>query len=170
MKRILGVVLVLVLGNAALAQELRPFVNDRFGVSVQVPSDWQAEPPPANGDGRTFVSRDGTAKLSVYSNFGPVSETANFGEYRFWLMDAEEARYPITYKAAGNGWFVLSGVQGSEIIYMRVIAACDDRSLAHHLRLSYPAAQKKAYDALVGRVASSLRHINDKACPGGEAD
>ena len=45
------------------------YVNVRFGVSVDVPADWRAEAPSANGDGRGFVSPDGAARLLVYGGF-----------------------------------------------------------------------------------------------------
>ena len=50
-----------------------------------------------------------------------------------------------------------SGTNGAQLVYIKVVAGCPDRSVAHHIRIAYPGAQKAGYDALVAHVARSLR-------------
>lgn len=156
-------ILALVLGDAA-AQQWRSYTNARFGAAADVPVGFRPEPPPANNDGRSFVSPDGTARISIYSSNAPSVVVASFAEYAAWLMQEEAARYPITYKAAGKGWFAFSGISEGEILYTRVIAGCPDQSIAHHVQLRYRVAAKAEYDPIVSHVAKSLRHASDAGC------
>jgi hypothetical protein len=72
--------------------------------------------------------------------------------------------YKVSYDAAGTEWFALSGSKGDRIIYVKVIAACPDRSIAHDVRIEYPAAEKGRYDAVVARLARSLREVGNVGC------
>ena len=147
--------------NAAHAETWKRYTNERFGTSVEVPADFTAKPPPANNDGRTFVSRDGSARILVYGSNAPSVVVESFAAYKDWVAE-EEAKdgLRISYKAGGPDWFALSGTAGPKVVYMKVVAGCSDRSVAHHVRIEYPSSQKASYDPVVARVARSLRAGN----------
>src|SRR5690606_24458332 len=63
-------VLALILARLSLpapAQEWGRYVNERFGVAVDVPPGFAAGEPPANGDGLQFTTP--TAELAVFGSF-----------------------------------------------------------------------------------------------------
>jgi hypothetical protein len=130
------------------------YTNERYGTVIEVPLHLfkVATPPPANGDGREFVSKDG-ARLWVYGSFAPYVVTKGFDEYKSWLLDQQNDLH-ITYRADGKGWIVLSGLKGPDIAYSKVIEGCE---AGHHLSIEYPASKKKLYDPIVTRMARSLR-------------
>src|SRR3954453_4112899 len=148
----------LLLIRAADAEAWKRYANERFGTTVEVPAAFTAKPPPANYDGCTFVSKDGSARILVYASSAPSVVVESFAAYRDWVADEESKEgLRISYRANGPDWFALSGTAGSKVIYMKVVAGCSDRSIAHHVRIEYPSAQKASYDTLVMRVARSIR-------------
>lgn len=159
-----GLTLVACIGLGQ-AETWHRYTNDRFGASAEIPSDFKADPPPENDDGRTFVSKDGKAKILVYGSYAPSVVVESFAAYRHWVRNAEkEGGLTISYDAGGRDWFALSGMAGDQITYLKVIGVCSKRSLALHVRIEYPAAEKRRYDTLVSRVGGSLRHISGLGC------
>ena len=66
MRSILALVL---LSSSAIAADWSSYANARFGVSIDIPPGFLNDvPEPANGDGLTFHSADGTAELLVWGN------------------------------------------------------------------------------------------------------
>lgn len=163
----LAIALAVTAALPAQAQAFRRYDNARYGTMVDVPAEFRMQPAPENNDGRTFVSPDGRGQIVVFGSHGPEVATGTFEEYRGWMAGNEEGR--ITYRAGGPGWFVLSGTSGSDIFYLKVVAGCRDRSIGHHIRIMYPAAQKAQYDAIVRRVAGSLTFRDSDECGGADA-
>ncbi len=132
------------------------YKNERFGTSAEVPLHLfkLVEPPPVNGDGRAFASRDG-AQLTISGSYGPYVVTDTFTEYKVWLLENAELDR-ITYKAEGKSWLVLSGVKGQNIVYEKVMEGC---GAAHTLHIEYPAIKKELYDPVAARIARSLERI-----------
>jgi hypothetical protein len=88
----------------------------RFGVALDVPDTFTMEPPPANDDGRSFTdARGGT--LRVWGGWPLDGLAADKAQVKgFYQSDGAE----ITFEAAGQGWYVLSGYLGDMIFYTRV--------------------------------------------------
>jgi hypothetical protein len=137
---------------AAAAPSWRTYVNERFGVAADVPADWRTEPPPANGDGAGFVSPDGGARIVVFARF-PL-ETSPSQALDELATPREGERVVYMQRAARS--LTLSGFSGDMIFYRRAILTCEDR-VWNNFEITYPASQKRAYDALVAHVAGSLR-------------
>ena len=148
-KRSTGISLV---GLIVLTPCAHAYVNDRFGVSVDVPADWRAEPPPENDDGRTFDSPDGAARILVYGGF-------QLGRSATQAMD-EKARpregERVTYLKRGARSVTVSGFAGSTIFYRRSLLTCGDQ-VWNTVEITYPASERRGYDRLVARLAASLR-------------
>src|SRR3954462_10937531 len=84
----------------AQAETWTRYVNERFGTSVEVPAAFTAQPPAANTDGRTFVSKDGTARILVYGSNAPSVVVESFAAYRDWIAEAEaKDSLRISYRA-----------------------------------------------------------------------
>jgi len=144
--------------SVALANGWTTYVNPRFGTRAEVPlNGFSADRPPENGDGQSWTSADGKGRISVYGSFIVVAET--FRGYReFTLNTARADGVTITYSAGTGDWFAYSGTRGSVIVYMKALLSKDCTApIAHHIYLRYPATQRKRYDAIVTRIANSLR-------------
>ena len=148
------------------AGEWATYTNDRFGTSVQIPeSDLRALPAPQNGDGQGWVSKDMDVSLVVYGSYWGVT-VESWDDYRTDMRRYMlEEKVILTYAPRGDGWFVLSGKVGDNIVYMRVSRSKRCPDIAHHLRLEYPATQKEQRDAMVARVSKSMGEVLSAACP-----
>lgn len=124
--------------------------NARYGTVISYPAGYfRPDPAPDSGDGRRFSSIDGQAWFYVFAQYNaeglsPVQQSAR---------DAEE-HGGASYRAAGQGWYVLSGLRGEEIYYRRVTE--DETGLIRVFEIGYPAVRKAEFDAVVGYMAKSF--------------
>lgn len=71
------------LSSAAYGDDLRPYLNARFGSYALVPKGWPSLPPPKNGDGLIFVSPTSALALLFLGRFnlspddGPALSTGS---------------------------------------------------------------------------------------------
>ncbi len=149
---LIAAVVVLAVAGPAAAEEWKTYVNERFGTSADVPADWQAGEPPANGDGLKFTSPDGTASIAVFGSLQTFDTIAEAMAIYEMPQDGET----ITYRHRDKRALVVSGTRDGTIFYRRWILSCGD-TVWNGVSIEYPAADKAAYDALVTHVAHSLR-------------
>jgi hypothetical protein len=134
-------------------QGYRNYRNARFGVGADVPSDWKAGREPDNMDGLVFSSPDGAVTITV-SGILNADDTPASGV----IADEQRAQSgeTVIYRSKGPHQAVISGTRGAMIFYRKTMLSCKDQVI-NHLVIEYPAAQKQAFDALVMRVAASMR-------------
>lgn len=137
---------------SAHGETFRTYANARFGATAEVPSDWRSDPPPENGDGLIFRSPDGLASITVSGMLNIADSPDQAMSEREQAGDGET----ITFRQRGRRTITVSGLQGDKIFYRKAILVCGDQ-IWNDLSLDYPAARKAEYDALVVRVARSLR-------------
>ena len=143
---------------AATAQDdtWRTYVNARFGFLLDYPAEiFTSMRQSANGDGVVLTSADGKARLSAYAINAPQAETPV--RILRQLADREEPA-ETTYVRHGRTWGVISGyVQGRQrIFYTRLTLACQGR-VRLVMDMEYPSAHRQRYDALLARLADSMR-------------
>jgi hypothetical protein len=134
------------------AQDLARYTNARFAITALVPSHFEKEPPPENGDGATFVGPAGETVL-VYGGWNA------FGGLEQYMASVRGGLAQVTFEAAGAGWQVVSGYEHSgEIVYHKAIAGknCRGDKVMGHVRLRYPGPYRVFYDPLVKPIADSL--------------
>jgi hypothetical protein len=140
--------LAAMLSSRAEAQELRLYRDVEFGTTARVPATWAQSADETQQGGMRFVSRDGSARMAVWS----IADRGR--SLRDYMREiAAAGNVQVTYSPLRPGWFVLSGMRGGAIFYTRIMRAC---GRLHHVALEYPAARKRALDALVTRVSRSL--------------
>jgi serine/threonine-protein kinase len=152
MPRLLLTPVALLLATSALAQDWRVYSNPRFGTRAEVPRDWTMGPAPENDDGRVFTSPDGSASITVYGSlhvFDSIDEAMK-------IFEAPKDGETLTYAQRGPRAITVSGTRGERIFYRRAILTCRDQ-VWNGIAIDYPAARKQEFDALVTRVAKSLR-------------
>lgn len=144
---------LLVCASVALAApSWRRYANDRFGVTADVPADWQAQPPPENDDGLTFRSPDGRASLAVYGRFVTEDSATNALAAQAEPMKGER----IAYTQRGARTVTVSGFQGDKIFYRHSLLSCGAQVWSN-VELEYPADEKAALDPIVAHVVASLQ-------------
>lgn len=131
--------------------EYGAYNNPRFGYSISIPEGFIPEPPPTNGDGRSFYSQDGKGRLSVWGNHFPQTMGFNPQEYFEWVVSQTEGI--ITYKTIEGNWFVISGYKGDDIFYQKTFSGDDENTFL----IMYPKDQKATYDDIVTTLDRSFK-------------
>ncbi len=140
-------------GVAAAQQRWATYANPRFGTTADYPADLfvQRDPPPANGDGQAFRTRDGRARLAVWGAYNVQDDTP-----QSYLQSY--APSGITYRQVTSRHFVVSGTHEGEIFYERCNFSAGRDGVINCFELTYPAADKAAMDRIVTRLSQSLRN------------
>jgi hypothetical protein len=139
---------------APAGHDWKTYANVRYAYQVCYPADVlkpQDEAP--NGDGRHFASAGG-ATLSVWGSYPDGTLAADMAESVRHLTRDGGA---ITYKVVRPTWYVLSAQQGGTISYYRATLA-GTRMATFEMR--YPAAQKAAWDPVVGKIGGCLKMLD----------
>jgi hypothetical protein len=152
LKILLPVLFVVALMSAQTAQAQGPaswasYKNERFGYTLSYPSNvFSRQPPADNGDGQSFLTADGRAKLVVFG----AANRENFtpSKYRETILREFGGYDQMDYSPTGKTWFVLSGFRGENIYYQKVMFSCGG-SVINVLSVTFPRAEKKFYEGLV---------------------
>jgi len=134
----------------------RTYTNERFGSRIEYPANiFSPEPPPENGDGRRFKSRD--AEFTISAGYNVMSDT---------LQSLEDSlRHPdpgspadfanVTYRLSKGNVLVLSGFRADRVYYDKFVFSRDHETV-HHFAITYPASAKGTYDPVVERMSKSM--------------
>jgi hypothetical protein len=138
---------------SAAQSDWASYANARFGTWLDYPSDLFSErdPAPLNNDGRTFRSRDGRARLSVHAMHNVEADTPQ--RYLDKYLDDKN----VSFRRVTPNFFAVSGRNGADIYYRRCNFAGLEDGTIHCFEISYPAAEKAAFDPIVERIGKSLR-------------
>lgn len=149
---LLSVLMIVALPLGPASADTLTYRNARFGTTVTFPAEIFSSqmPPPANGDGMTWVSEDG-ASLSAYA-----SHNALMLSPREFADQASQGgdRFEVTYRRVTDDWVVLSGYEDGDIFYYRFEFGADD--VIHAMLLKYPPTLREKYDSLTGQIGGSL--------------
>lgn len=137
-----------VLGKSPVeAADWLRYCNAQFGQCADIPGGFRPDPPPENGDGLIFRDAGGMS-ITVSAMYNATQATLASER----ASDIETAGAP-TYQAEGPNWFVISGLRGAGVYYVKCYVT---HSAISTLWIEYPAARKSVYDAIVPRVAGSF--------------
>jgi hypothetical protein len=123
------------------------YCNDRFGQCADIPAGYRSDPPPDNSDGLVF--RDGAGMSITVSAMYNALDSTVASERR---SDVETLGAPA-YEARGSNWFVISGVKGDAVYYVKTFVK---PSTISSVWIEYPAARKADYDKVVAHVVKSF--------------
>jgi hypothetical protein len=129
--------------------------NEKYGFSLKYPGDiFKLERTTEAGDGHSFVSMDGKARLLV----GVLENTSSFtpATYQDHVAQQSYGRFKVTYRPLGKSWFALSGQGNDQIFYEKVIFSCSGR-LINSFAMIYPVDRRDVFDPLVERIEDSFR-------------
>ncbi len=132
----------------------RTYYNERFGTEVMLPVDClEIQPPPANGDGATFVAPDGIASASVFGSHN--ADGSDLSAIRQSLLGTP-AYGEVTYSPSGKDWFVLSGYRDNAIYYDKYILSHGGQIL-NGMLITYSPAAKAVFAPIVERMENTFK-------------
>ena len=149
-KLILFLILFLALFSlSANAKEpYNEYCNARFRFCVQYPANFGKGPAPVNNDGRDFYDNDG-----FYMTASGMHNVLN-NSLQAERKSQEEDFDRITYRVSKKHFFVLSGYDGEDILYIKTYIGKD---FIYHLYIRYPSNRKHYYDRYVSKISKSFR-------------
>jgi hypothetical protein len=139
--------------NVAAAQEKwATYMNPRFGATVDYPATifTVRDPAPENGDGQSFHSSDGHAQLLIYGAYNTEGDTPQ----RYLEKHADEG---VSYRRTTARTYVVSGTRKDQLFYERCNFQEGKNDIINCFTVTYPAAEKVAWDPIVTRLSKSLR-------------
>lgn len=156
-----AIVVILLVSHFASGQtKYDTYDNQRFHFSIEYPSDLlkMIEPPPTNGDGRIFRSKDNSVELRAWGQHNALMHSLA-AEYSETVGKYGSA---VTYKKLMSGGFVISGNQDGKIFYQKTLFRKDRENAADigvffTFTIEYPKKLKKKLDPVVKRIAKSFR-------------
>jgi hypothetical protein len=138
------------------------YTNERFGFTLSYPSSvFRPQPPSDNGDGQTFLTDDGRAKVVVYATLN--DEKFSPQQYRKTILKEFGGYDQMDYSPSGRTWFVLSGFRGDAIYYQKVMFSCGNRVISA-LSVTFPRAEKKFYEGLIERMEDRFKPGSGEGC------
>ncbi len=140
-------------GPQAGQEDWTVYMNPRFGTTIDYPAGIfsQRDRAPENGDGQTFRSADGRAKLSVYGTHNVEDDTPRS------YLDKYVDRQGVSYQRVTARFYAVSGIRDGVIFYQRCNFPDPPGDIIDCMDVSYPAAQKTAWNPIVARLSRSLR-------------
>ena len=134
--------------------EWRTYENMRFGFAFTYPAHiFLPGPAPENGDGRRFYAPDEEAIISVWGSYNALDHRPK--SYFKFARDEVGVVDNITYKRLAKDWLVISGYKGNMVYYEKTVFTCNFQRMTS-VSITYPAAKKKDYDGMVGKITKSL--------------
>jgi hypothetical protein len=119
---------------------LVPYRNDRFGFQLQIPADVFIKH-------RAADAGDGDSKN--VDRYSPAS-------YQRFLAHQSYPGLHIDYAPVGGSWAVLSGTQGSRMVYEKVMFTCGGHVI-NSFALVYPIAERDVFDPIMEAMEDSFR-------------
>lgn len=153
MRTLLLIVFALFAGPA-FAQDWVGYDNARFGYSIVIGPGFVGQGESVNGDGQSFYDTRGGKDLIVWGGNLTEPFEAEFAAAMDYAV--AENGWNITYQAVTPRWGSFSGVQGSRIVYQRMILLCDGASYAA-FRAEYSSVDLTEMDTVIKRMARSLQ-------------
>ncbi|MCC2608981.1 hypothetical protein [Neorhizobium petrolearium] len=136
----------------AHAAEWQTYANDRYGYTIELPPGFTMQRAPGNGDGGTFLAKNGD-RILVFGTF--LVDVFFDEEAANRITQAKKDGWKISYSRVKPEWASYSGTRGDRILYVRGIWLCEDA--ATFLQLEYRKQDLKTYDMIIKRMVASLK-------------
>ncbi|MEQ1605911.1 MAG: hypothetical protein ABL999_13690 [Pyrinomonadaceae bacterium] len=149
---------VLLLASIALAQSnYDTYSNARFEYDLKYPANiFTPQEEAQNGDGRVFLSKDGTARILVWGQYNALFDTLK----KAYFSDLKEHPKGVTYKALLKDGYVISGVRDKKIFYQKTMLNGQDGdggAVFATFLIEYKATDKDKFDPIVRKIAASFK-------------
>jgi hypothetical protein len=165
MRAAFSLVLFLAFTLAAYAQpasQWQTYRDPQYGFSVDVPYGLFTEDTGrGQRNGIALSAINGGGQIQIYGGYNAKHADP---ETLAKVLTGTDRVKQVTYRASGRDWLVLSGYYGKEqsdaaediIFYTKFMFNPDHTSLSA-FEISYPASEKRRYDAVIAHMEKSLR-------------
>jgi hypothetical protein len=140
---------------AGFAQEHWIEYADARGTRIEYPADLFSERKGNEADGPVFTTRDGRARLHMYSMENPKALSPR----AFMRAHFPAPRSTLTYDRVTHNFFALSTRREGMIIYLRCNFSSTRGGTLHCVDIRYPMNEKRAWDGIVTRISRSVRPL-----------
>jgi len=158
MRTLIFAFLIALLAVPASAQDWGSYGNSRYAYQIAVPPDFVGQGESSNGDGQEFQKRRGAQRLTAWGGLLGVLNDNFEAEVKSRMEQDEVGSWRVTYQAVTAEWASYSAINGSRILYQRMILLCDRQSYAA-FRLEYSVRDSVSMDAVVSTLVGSLRPV-----------
>ena len=151
--------LLLTVTTVSAQRKFATYHNERFAYSIEYPSDLlKMQPPPENGDGREFDSRDGSVKLLVWGNYNASDQSWK----QWYKSDLKDFLEKPAYTVVKNHWYVISGLKNDKIFYQKTMRRTLRQKLGnidvfYTFTIEYPESERSKFDPIVRHIAASFK-------------
>jgi hypothetical protein len=142
--------------SPAAAQKVwKTYKNERFGTSVEYPSDkFIPQPPPANGDGLRFIAVDG-GEFTIAAINNVLDQ--NLAALEASALKDRALDEKITRRDRGANWIMLAGAKADDTLFYERHLLSHRGKIINDLEIIYPARLRGIYDPIVTRMSKSFR-------------
>lgn len=144
--------LTLTISQAEQEIQYKKYINPRFQFSIDYPSNYRVEETSANGDGAVILSDK--AKITVYGINNVFNHNANHNAKSYYDFVTRDMNQEIKYKVIKDNWFVISWVEGNNIVYQKSVVGAGS---INSFIFTYPKADASEYDKVVERLYESFK-------------
>lgn len=149
---------IVLLSSEAFGQtNYETYSNARFEYTIKYPADiFTPQEEAQNGDGRAFLSKDGTAKVLVWGQYNALFKALKTA----YNDDLKSHPKGVTYKALLKSGYVLSGVSGGKIFYQKTLLNGKDGdggAVFATFHIEYRSADKAKFDPIVRTMTASFK-------------
>lgn len=136
-----------------------PYVNSRYGVTVDYPSQvFSATEPPADNSGRGFEAGD-RGRFYVYSSANALDQSID--ALMAGALEGIAGEAVIDRQQTADG-FTLTLRRDQEIVHRHLMTS-EGGGMLHWLEIGYPENLAPKYAAIVDRMLASFRTVTDQA-------
>jgi hypothetical protein len=136
--------------------EYGTYINARYDFELKYPKNILIPdlPPPDNNDAGGFISKDKQVDIAAQGKHLVINTWKE--EYQGVLDYHKKGK--ITYKHFNKKFFVVSGYEGDQVFYSKVIwLGPDDLPIVLVFDATYPKKDKKFWDPIITVCANSLK-------------
>lgn len=123
------------------------YTNDRFGFSIQYPSNLTVGSPSANGDGLNFYNEE--LEITVFGSHNSMDESIE----SIYQQAINNIEVPIAYDRLADHWFVLSYVENGLIIYEKFFYG---DNVFNRFIITYPENKQDVYGPVTTHISDTF--------------
>jgi hypothetical protein len=130
--------------------------SDQNGTRIEYPAHiFGVETAGEGGVGRNYRTSDSRARLHMYSITNPKA----LSPAAYMRAHFPGPRSTLSYDRVAKSFFAASTKRNGTIIYVRCNFSRVKGGMMHCVEITYPAAEKREWDAIVTRISRSVRPL-----------
>lgn len=121
-------------------------INEKFAYSIMYPDNLVVQSKTANGN--VLKSEDGKVSLQLYGSNNKDGDTIDS------IYNKAIENTNMYYKVKSGNWFVISYIEGDEIIYQKKVVG---KASTNTFIFKFPTTEKEKYTSVVDKLEKSFK-------------